>query len=108
MRCAATPVTSRPRKLTRPPSTGRRPVTQLKSVVLPEPLGPIRLTSSPAPTDRSTASTAVTPRKRLVSPRTSRSGMSLPRGGAAAQESADALGPADHDDEEQHAVDHHA
>ena len=83
-------------------------MTQLNSVVLPEPFGPIRLTSSPASTVRSTASTAVTPRNRLVSPRISRSGIATTRGARRRRMAAQALRPADDDDEQQEPVDHHA
>src|SRR5215831_3393538 len=55
------------------------PVMQLKSVVLPEPLGPIRPWILPAPIDSEQRSTAVTPPKRFTTFLTSRraaSGMS--------------------------------
>ncbi len=60
-RCGAQPVTSAPSKTTRPPSGGINPDTQLKSVVLPAPLGPISPVIVPPFTARSTPSSAVTP-----------------------------------------------
>ena len=51
------------------PTSGRSsPLIRLNDVVLPAPLGPIRLTSSPAPTARSRPLTAITPPKRRVRP----------------------------------------
>src|SRR5438034_6383303 len=46
-RCAGRAVMSRPSKMMWPPSTGSEPDTQLISVVLPEPLGPISPKRSP-------------------------------------------------------------
>src|ERR1700687_3162603 len=43
---------------------------QLKSVVLPAPLGPIRPQIAPRATSNETLSSAVTPPNRIVSPRT--------------------------------------
>src|SRR6202171_3755653 len=48
----------------------------LKRVVLPAPLGPIRATTSPAPTEKETPSSATTPPKRTLSSRTSSSAIS--------------------------------
>src|SRR6267143_204592 len=48
------PVISVPSKVTRPRRAGRSPIAVLSSVVLPTPLRPMRQTSSPAPTARST------------------------------------------------------
>src|SRR3989441_2230802 len=47
-------VMSAPSKVTRPLRTGRRPIAVLSSVVFPTPLRPMRQTSSPGPTSRST------------------------------------------------------
>jgi len=47
------------------PVAGTRPVIASMTVVLPAPLGPIRLTISPGSTFRLTSSTALTPPKRL-------------------------------------------
>src|SRR5574341_1730655 len=47
-------VMSAPSKTTRPRRAGRRPIAVLSSVVFPTPLRPMRQTSSPAPTSRST------------------------------------------------------
>ena len=68
------PVMSRPSSAIRPRSGLTAPAMQLKSVVLPDPFGPMIPTSSPAPTVRSMSASAVTPAKRLVSPATSRTG----------------------------------
>src|SRR5687768_1197606 len=90
-----------------PESDGRYPVMQLKRVVLPEPLGPMRLTSSPRSMAKLTESTAVTPRKRLVRPRTSRSAInSGPR--PPAEERVQPFRGPDDDGEQQGAVDHQA
>src|SRR6266850_2460175 len=48
------PVMSHPSKVTRPPRAGRSPIAVLSSVVLPTPLRPMRQTSWPEPTSRST------------------------------------------------------
>src|SRR5437870_7391513 len=53
---------------------------QLKTVVLPAPFGPIRLTISPAAIWKLTASTASRPPKRQVSWRTLSSGWAVVRG----------------------------
>src|SRR5262245_47102831 len=56
------------------PRVGRRkPLSKLKQVVLPAPLGPIKPTISPLSTVRSTLLTAASPPKSRVSPRVSRS-----------------------------------
>jgi hypothetical protein len=54
------------------------PVTVLKTVVLPAPLGPMTEKTWPFSTEKSTLLTAVRPPKRMVSPFTSSSGMSVP------------------------------
>src|SRR5215217_6534136 len=54
---------------TRLPSSGEmKPDTRLNRVVLPAPLGPITPWTCPGATSRSTALTASSPPKRLVSP----------------------------------------
>src|ERR1700730_14586086 len=50
----------------RPSLGGKRPVTQLKRVVLPAPLGPIRAKTSFLATSKLTSSTAVSPPNRLI------------------------------------------
>src|SRR5690554_1559231 len=59
-------LTSSPKKVTRPLSIGTKPVTALKRVVLPAPLGPMRPRISDGLSDRETLSTATTPPKRTV------------------------------------------
>src|SRR5262249_34586395 len=54
-----------------PPSGLSTPAMQWKSVVLPEPFGPISPTISPASTETSTPASAVSPPKCLVTPLTS-------------------------------------
>src|SRR5690349_10393279 len=71
--CAAYLQISRPSKRMLPVSFLSVPAMQLTSVLLPEPLGPIRPTRSPCRTVKSTPSSAVKPPKRLVTPDTSRS-----------------------------------
>src|SRR5262245_21401685 len=64
------------------PRVGRRkPLSRLKQVVLPAPLGPIRPTISPLSTVRSTLLTAASPPKSRVSPRVSRRAMGSGRRG---------------------------
>src|SRR5260370_35756167 len=55
------------------------PVTQLKRVLLPAPLGPMMARSSPRGTVRLTLPTAVRPPKRMVSPSVRRIGSRAPR-----------------------------
>src|SRR5512136_2106717 len=62
---------SRPSKRMPPSSFLSVPAMQLTSVLLPEPLGPIRPTRSPGPTAKSTPSSAVKPPNRLMTPDTS-------------------------------------
>src|ERR1700732_2801056 len=50
---------------TSPPSRRMKPVTRLKTVVLPEPFGPISPVMLPSATDREQPSTATTPPNRL-------------------------------------------
>src|SRR5262245_47679562 len=54
-----------------PASAARIPLTQLSSVVLPEPLGPIRAWTAPASTTRSTPSSTRRPPNDFVTPRSS-------------------------------------
>ena len=63
-----------PANTMRPSSGAMRPVTMLKNVVLPAPLGPISPMMAPRGTTRSTSPRATTPPKRLATPRTSRIG----------------------------------
>src|SRR5438105_10147523 len=58
---AGTLVTSSPPKTTRPPSVSSRPATSRSAVVLPQPEGPSRATSSPGARVRLSPSRAVTP-----------------------------------------------
>ena len=71
--CGGSAVISRPSKRMAPPLTGSTPETQLMSVVLPDPFGPMRPKRSPALTDKVTPFSAVKPPKRLTSPCTSSS-----------------------------------
>src|SRR5919112_2136417 len=71
-RCALKPVTSRPPKTKLPAVGSKRPLTMLKNVVLPAPLGPIRLTIECSGMSKSTSLTATRPPKTLVIPRASR------------------------------------
>src|SRR5262245_17543485 len=97
---------SRPSKRMVPPLTGSTPDTQLMSVVLPEPFGPMSPKRSPARTDRVTPFSAVKPPKRLTSPSTS---SSAPATASAAppppRESEDPLGGEDHEGDEHDAHD---
>ena len=67
--------TARPCRRTPPmPASARRyPVTRLNSVVFPDPFGPMSAVIDPRGTSNEQPSTAVTPPKRLVRPRTSSS-----------------------------------
>src|ERR1700723_157891 len=72
--CAGRPATFSPWKMTSPAVGRSMPMMVFIAVDLPEPLGPIRPKISPACTSRSRFLTAVRPPKRLVRPRTSRTG----------------------------------
>jgi hypothetical protein len=72
--CDGSPLISLPSNRIVPLSRATSPVIRLNSVVLPEPFGPITLTSSPAVTVRSIPSAAATPPNRFVSPSISSSG----------------------------------
>src|SRR5215471_18394154 len=63
-----TAVMSRPSTRTRPASGFSKPATTFKSVVLPEPLGPRIVSSSPGAMSRETPSSARTSPKRLLTP----------------------------------------
>src|SRR5438309_1063109 len=73
-RCGGSPVMTAPSKRASPPSGASSPVTTLKSVVLPAPLGPITERSSPRLTPNEAPSTAASPPKYFVTPSTSSSG----------------------------------
>src|SRR2546422_1475696 len=60
-RWGAQPAISRSRRRIEPPSGTRAPVIRLKSVVLPDPLGPVTPISSPSGTAKVTSLTARTP-----------------------------------------------
>src|SRR2546421_6879490 len=64
--CGLRPATSRPSNTTRPSVGEKIPVMQLKSVVLPAPLGPISAKTSPLATLKLTSSTASKPPNRLL------------------------------------------
>src|SRR5712691_3716424 len=64
------PPISSPRRRTAPAVGGSAPDTQLNSVVLPEPLGPMSPRISPSRTSHDTALSAVNPPNRFVSPET--------------------------------------
>src|SRR5262245_51487465 len=65
-------VMSWPSTTTRPPSGFSKPATTFRSVVLPEPLGPRMVSSSPAAMSRLTLSSATTSPTRRLSPSTRR------------------------------------
>src|SRR5262245_59821923 len=69
--CGASPVMSRPSSTTAPASGLRCPVTRLKNVVLPAPLGPMIAAILPRSTPRLTPATARKPSKLLRTSRTS-------------------------------------
>ena len=60
-------VMSAPSTLTEPPSGVSKPATTFSSVVLPEPLGPRMVSSSPEAMASETPSSATTSPKRLTS-----------------------------------------
>src|SRR5713101_8951188 len=78
--CGGVPAMSRPSKTMRPEVGASCPVSRLKKVVLPAPLGPITECRAPSWTSRVTALTAVSAPKALVSPSVLRSGIG-PNGG---------------------------
>src|SRR5690554_3742901 len=66
----AMPVTSSPKRKTRPPEGLMKPVTTLKVVVLPAPFGPTRPRISPSLTPKLRSETAAKPPKWRVRPST--------------------------------------
>src|SRR5437868_10014580 len=105
-RWAGIAVMSCPSNTMRPPSVGSEPETQLISVVLPEPLGPISPNRSPGLTAMLTPLSAMKPPKRLVSAVISSSGAAI--GSASPQpahEPEDALGGEDDEGHEHDADD---
>src|SRR4029453_3725993 len=79
--CGASPVMSRPSSTTAPASGLRCPVTRLKNVVLPAPLGPMIAAIVPRSTRRLTPPTARNPPKLLRTPRTPRTPRPRPPAG---------------------------
>src|SRR4030088_3580517 len=71
--CTGSAEMSWPRSSSRPLDIDSRPATMRRSVVLPQPLGPMMATNSPRSIDRSTASSATKSPKFLAMPRSSRS-----------------------------------
>src|SRR5216683_1609027 len=71
--CTGSAEMSWPRNSSRPLDIDSRPATMRRSVVLPQPLGPMMATNSPRSIDRSTASSATKSPKFLAMPRSSRS-----------------------------------
>ena len=85
-RCGGRVARSRPSNWIDPPPRSV-PAMQFTSVLLPEPFGPMSPTRSPAPTERSTPSSATKPPNRLVTP-VATSSVPLtwaPRGGSAGE-----------------------
>src|SRR3990170_5885853 len=74
MRLAGRPEISSPLRRMEPAVGAYMPATQLKVVLLPEPLGPISPRISPSPTSNDTFETAVKPSNILVRPETVRRG----------------------------------
>src|SRR5258705_8572803 len=81
IRCGGSPATSSPFRTMRPLVGRRTPVTQLKKVLLPAPLGPMMARISPRGTVRLTLPTAVRPPKRMVRPSVRRIASRAPRSG---------------------------
>ena len=75
IRSGGKPLIRLPWNSTSPSLGANMPVMQLKKVVLPAPLGPIRPTIWPGPTVRSTSRTATSPPNRRVTLRASRIGV---------------------------------
>src|SRR5919108_1382996 len=96
--CGATPVMSRPSRITAPASGSRCPVIRLKNVVLPAPLGPMMAAIWPGATVRLTPPTATKPSNDLRRSRTS----STTRAPPAARHQLDGAGEATREDEQQH------
>src|SRR3984893_17752332 len=104
-RWAPSPARSRPSNRTRPVSLTSVPHRQLTSVLLPEPLGPIKPTRSPAVTARSMPSSATKPPNRLESPSTSMSCAAMPLSirNEAPPQPDQAIGRGDHEAHQQQA-----
>src|SRR5206468_11920049 len=101
-RWAGSVVMSRPSKRMRPASAASAPDTQLMSVVLPEPFGPMRPNRSPAFTDKLTRLSAVKPPNRLTRPSTSSNAPAIASAPSqASHQTEDALGRQD-DEGDQH------
>src|SRR5437016_9025776 len=79
-RWGAQPAISRSRRRIEPPSGTRAPVIRLKSVVLPDPLGPMTPISSPSATAKLTSLTARTPPNAFETRSTSRRVSARPLG----------------------------
>src|SRR4051794_31432423 len=76
----------------------------LKQVLLPAPFGPIRATTSPASTARSTPATAATPPKRLAMPSAARTGSKrLGLGRAPPEEAGEPLGEGEDQEDDRQA-----
>ena len=91
--CGGAPVRSSPSSSTRP-SQRTKPLIASMNVVLPAPFGPIRPTSCPSPTSRSTSTTAWTPPNRTEIPVAFRTGVIAPApGGDASADGAAPLAP---------------
>src|SRR5882724_2862300 len=71
--CTGNAEMSWPRRNSRPLDIDSRPATMRRSVVLPQPLGPMMATNSPRSMDKSTCSSATKSPKFLAMPRSSRS-----------------------------------
>src|SRR5262252_4201230 len=82
---------SRPSNTIEPPSAKCAPAMALRSVLLPEPFGPIRPWKLPAATSTSTPSSARNVRKLLLTPRISSNAMAASPALPAATVGADAL-----------------
>src|ERR1700730_2647922 len=81
--CGGVPAMSRPSNTMRPAVGAICPLSRLKKVVLPAPLGPITECRAPSSTSRVTALTAVSAPNSLVSPSVLTRGIGLHGGGPA-------------------------
>ena len=77
-RFGATSAMLRPPMVIEPESGAMNPAIMRSSVVLPQPEGPSIEKKLPRATLKDSASTAVCPAKRLLTPRASRSGVAAP------------------------------
>src|SRR5262245_28167248 len=100
----ASPVMSRPFRITAPASGRRWPVTRLKNVVLPAPLGPMIAAIWPRATPSVTPATAWKPSKALRTSRTS--SMTHPQPGHAGRQRADDAAGKREQDHDQHGPEH--